>query len=74
MTVQITVRLPDGDVEFIDQQVEAGRSRSRAAAVSAMIAREKHRVRAETDIAILRDRGDYDFGDLGGPADLSDLD
>jgi Arc/MetJ-type ribon-helix-helix transcriptional regulator len=74
MTVQITVRLPDEDVAFLDEQVETGHSRSRAAALSAMVTRERHRVRAQADIAILRQRGDYDFGDLGGPVDLADLD
>ena len=74
MTVQITVRLPDDDVAFIDKQVETGRSRSRATALATMIERERHRIRAEADIAILSERGDYDFGDLGGPAQLSDLD
>jgi Arc/MetJ-type ribon-helix-helix transcriptional regulator len=74
MTVQITVRLPDEDVAFIDEQVERGRSRSRATALAAMIARERHRVQAEADIAILQKRGDYDFGDLGGSTELPDLD
>ena len=73
MSVQITVRLPDEDVAFIDQQVESGVSRSRATVLAAMIARERHRVRAEADIEILRQRGDYDFGDLGGAAALDDL-
>lgn len=74
MTVQITVRLSDEDVAFIDQQVERGQSRSRAAALAAMITRERHRVRAEADIAILHERGDYDFGNLGGTSGLPDLD
>jgi Arc/MetJ-type ribon-helix-helix transcriptional regulator len=74
MTVQITVRLPDEDVAFLDEQVESGRSRSRAAALAGMIERERHRVRAEADIAILKERGDYDFGDLGGSTALADLD
>ena len=73
MTVQITVRLPDDAVAFIDEQVESGRSRSRAAALASMIARERHRVRAEADIAILHEVGDYEFGDLGRPPRMDDL-
>jgi Arc/MetJ-type ribon-helix-helix transcriptional regulator len=73
MTVQITVRLPDEAVAFIDEQVESGRSRSRAAALASMIARERHRVRAEADIAILQKVGDYEFGDLGRPPRMDDL-
>ena len=73
MTIQITVRLPDDAVAFIDEQVQSGRSRSRAAALASMIARERQRVRAEADIAILQEMGDYDFGDLGGPSRMDDL-
>ena len=73
MTVQITVRLPDDAVAFIDKQVETGRSRSRAAVLASMIARERHRVRAEADIAILDKVGDYDFGDLGRPPRMDEL-
>jgi Arc/MetJ-type ribon-helix-helix transcriptional regulator len=34
MTIQITVRLPDEQVQYIDAQVAAGKATSRAAAIA----------------------------------------
>jgi Arc/MetJ-type ribon-helix-helix transcriptional regulator len=51
-TTQITIRLPDDQVGFIDELVEKGEARSRAAAVSAALRREQRRRMAEHDAAI----------------------
>ncbi|WP_061211615.1 ribbon-helix-helix domain-containing protein [Dermabacter hominis] len=63
MTVQISLRLPDDLVEFLDQSVSAGAAGSRADLVSLALEREKRRQAALADAAILS---------AGGPED--DLD
>jgi len=57
MTTQITVRLPDDLVAFVDALVAAGAVRSRADAVARALARERRRQMALQDVAILRQRG-----------------
>ena len=58
MTTQITVRLPDHDVAFIDAQVALGAAASRAALVARAIERERRAVVAERDAAIYAASGD----------------
>jgi Arc/MetJ-type ribon-helix-helix transcriptional regulator len=53
MSRQIAVRLPDEVVEFVDAVVGSGRERSRAAVVLRALERERRRVIAERDAAIL---------------------
>ena len=53
MSRQLTVRLPDELVAFIDQRVEHGEATSRAAVVAAAVERERRREIAERDAAIL---------------------
>jgi Arc/MetJ-type ribon-helix-helix transcriptional regulator len=53
MSRQIAVRLPDDLVEFVDAVVGSGRERSRAAVVLRALERERRRVVAERDAAIL---------------------
>ena len=53
MSKQIAVRLSDELVEFVDTVVGSGRERSRAAVVSRALERERRRVIAERDAAIL---------------------
>lgn len=53
MSKQIAVRLPDDIVEFIDHQVGERRSRSRAAFVQNALERERRRLIAARDAAIL---------------------
>ena len=53
MSKQIAVRLSDELVAFVDEVVGSGRERSRAAVVSRALARERRRVIAEADAAIL---------------------
>jgi Arc/MetJ-type ribon-helix-helix transcriptional regulator len=65
MSTQIAVRLPDEMVAFLDQTVAAGQAPSRAALVAAAVEREMRRRAAQTDAALLRDRGAGD--------DLDDL-
>lgn len=54
MTVQITVRLPDELVAFVDAEVARGDASSRADAVARALVRERRRRTALADVAILR--------------------
>jgi len=53
MTKQIAVRLPDELVSFIDHVVEEGGAASRAELVFRALERERRRLIAERDIALL---------------------
>ena len=57
MTKQIAVRLSDELVAFVDEIVESGRERSRAAVVSRALEREQRRMVAARDAAILAASG-----------------
>ena len=77
MTKQITVRLPDNIVEFIDHMVEEGDASSRAAVVSRAVARERRRELAEQDARILSasaSASDDDLDDLAKYAVRTPLD
>jgi Arc/MetJ-type ribon-helix-helix transcriptional regulator len=58
MTIQITVRLPDELVHFVDEQIAEGAVASRAEAVTRALIRERRRQTALADVAILRQGGD----------------
>ena len=58
MSKQITVRLPDDQVDFVDQEVSDGNATSRAAAISRALRREQRRRRAERDLLRLLESGD----------------
>ena len=62
MSRQVTVRLPEALVAFIDRQVHDGRAASRAAVVAAAIERERRREIGERDAAILAAAGRDDEG------------
>lgn len=64
MTTQITVRLPDDEVAFIDTEVASGDAASRAAVVSRALRREMRRAANARDIAIILKRPDADLDDL----------
>ena len=53
MGKQLTVRLPDALVEFIDQQVEHGEATSGAAVVAAALDQQRRQEIADRDAAIL---------------------
>jgi len=53
MSKQIAVRLPDELVAFVDEMVESGAARSRAAVVSRALERERRRRAAQRDAEIL---------------------
>ena len=55
MSRQITVRLPDDQVDFLDAEVADGRATSRAAAIARALRREQRRHRAEQDLRTLLD-------------------
>ncbi len=75
MSKQLTVRLPDDLVDFIDQRVEHGEAKSRAAVVAAAIDRERRREIAEKDADILaRSKTGDDFDDLAGFSARTPLD
>jgi Arc/MetJ-type ribon-helix-helix transcriptional regulator len=57
MSKQIAVRLPDDLVEFVDQIVDSGVGRSRAAVVTRALERERRRVVAARDAEILARSG-----------------
>ena len=58
MTKQITVRLPDDLVEFIDELVDSGRFESRAAVITRQVKRLQRRLIAEKDAEIYRTQGE----------------
>jgi Arc/MetJ-type ribon-helix-helix transcriptional regulator len=78
MSKQITVRLPDELVDFMDQLVATDKATSRASVVARAMERERRRELAARDLAILGEYGDYP--DLEGLAPaaagtvLTDLD
>jgi antitoxin MazE3 len=78
MSKQLTIRLADDLVDFIDQRVKNGKGSSRASVVAAAIDRERRRAIAERDVAILtRAATGDDFDDLAAYASrkgLVDLD
>jgi Arc/MetJ-type ribon-helix-helix transcriptional regulator len=57
MSKQIVVRLPDELVAFIDELVDSGAERSRAAVVTLALTRERRRVIAAHDAEILSRTG-----------------
>jgi Arc/MetJ-type ribon-helix-helix transcriptional regulator len=77
-TTQISVRIPEELVAFVDEQVKRGEMTSRAAVLTRAIEREQRRVLAERDVAILKAGGpDDDLSGVGGFAasvKLDDLD
>lgn len=57
MSKQIAVRLPDELVDFIDDVVESGFERSRAAVVTRALERERRRLIAAKDAERLAEAG-----------------
>ena len=57
MSKQIAVRLADDLVAFVDEVVESGRERSRAAVVARALERERRRMVAARDAEILASTG-----------------
>jgi Arc/MetJ-type ribon-helix-helix transcriptional regulator len=57
MSKQIAVRLSDELVDFVDERVEAGAGRSRAAVVTRALERERRRFVAARDAEILARAG-----------------
>ncbi|GAA0937629.1 hypothetical protein GCM10009554_26010 [Kribbella koreensis] len=78
MSKQITVRLPDELVEFMDRLVDDNKAPSRASVVARAMERERRRELAERDAAILAAHGDYEDLDglavAAGGTVLTDLD
>ena len=78
MSKQITVRLPDELVDFMDELVATDKATSRASVVARAMERERRRELAARDLAILSEQGGYhDLDGLATAASgtvLSDLD
>ena len=68
MSVQITVRLPDDQVAFLDAEVSGGRAASRATVIARALRSEQRRRRAEQDLETILATAD-DADDLAGLAD-----
>lgn len=69
MSKQIAVRLPDELVAFIDDVVESGSERSRAAVVARALERERRRMIAARDAEVLAQAGpDHELDALAGHA------
>ncbi len=77
MSKQIAVRLPEELVDFVDEIVDSGTERSRAAVVIRALERERRHDRAERDARILARTGpDPELAGLaeyaaGRPRDLA---
>ena len=65
MSKQVTVRLPDELVAFMDERIKRGNAAGRAAVMASALERERRRLIAEHDAAIL--------AALPQPDDLDDL-
>ncbi len=75
MSRQVTVRLPDELVEFIDHRVARGEASSRAAVVAAAVERERRQQIAERDAMILaQTSSDREMDDLAAYAATTALD
>ena len=78
MSTQITVRLPDALVAYVDGVVHSGRATSRASVVTTALERERRRTVAERDAAILAaDPANPDLDELAAfvaTAPMGDLD
>jgi Arc/MetJ-type ribon-helix-helix transcriptional regulator len=78
MSIQITVRLPDDLVGFIDAEVVSGVFTSRADAVARALVRERRHRTGLADVAILRAGAQHDDLDAlaahtaAHPIDLGD--
>lgn len=69
MSKQIAVRLPDDLVAFIDDVVQSGSERSRAAVVTRALERERRRSIAARDADVLATAGpDHELDGLAGHA------
>ncbi len=76
MSKQIAVRLPDEVVEFIDREVERRNAESRASFVLKALERERRRLIAARDAAILAGpaKADDDFDALAAHTSTFELD
>jgi Arc/MetJ-type ribon-helix-helix transcriptional regulator len=57
MSKQIAVRLPDELIDFVNEVVDSGASRSRAAVIARALERERRRASATRDVEILARTG-----------------
>lgn len=77
MSKQITVRLPEEAVAFIDGEVARGREASRASVVARALETQRRRMLALSDVEILKhaaDDRDDDFDALAQRAARTELD
>ena len=79
MSTQLTVRIADDLVAFVDDQVTAGRATSRAAVIASALDAARRRALAERDAAILagapaESERDFDrLADFASKTPLDDL-
>jgi Arc/MetJ-type ribon-helix-helix transcriptional regulator len=67
MSKQLTIRLADDLVDFIDRKVESGQASSRAAVIAGAVERARRQEIVERDVAILANAHAAD-DDLAGLA------
>jgi Arc/MetJ-type ribon-helix-helix transcriptional regulator len=74
MSTQITARLPDDLVAFMDELVARDQATSRADVIARALADERRRLRVQRDIEILATTADYDFEGLPDAAHRTNMD
>lgn len=74
MSIQIALRLSDEIVEYIDEQVAAGRAKSRSDVVTRFVERDRRRERAARDVERLLSDRSVDLDDLATTAASTALD
>lgn len=74
MSKQITARLPDDLVAFMDELVAKDQAASRADVIARALADERRRLRVQQDIEILTTTADYDFESLPDVAHRTSMD
>lgn len=74
MSKQITARLPDDLVAFMDDLVAKGQAASRADLIARALTDERRRLRVQHDIEILTTTADYDFESLPEAAHRTSMD
>jgi Arc/MetJ-type ribon-helix-helix transcriptional regulator len=70
-TRQITIRVDEGLLDFIDDLVASGVRTSRADAINRALTREKRHARAVQDLEIIKAQGGDPYPDLHGLAEWS---
>jgi Arc/MetJ-type ribon-helix-helix transcriptional regulator len=74
MSTQITARLPDDLVAFMDELVAKEQATSRADVIARALTDERRRLRVQRDVEILTTTADDDFESLPDAAHRTSMD